>query len=193
MKDSFSNIEIITIAVYLLGGDSNYVDTEDIAIKVNELAPGRFTWRKYPDQINIDNVRKRLSDAKKPEKGGYLFGSFTEGWLLSENGLKFCRRAAKDLDSEKISRAPLNKKEMVWRHREKVRMLSTIAYEKVNRNNPDDVTIQEAETFFRLDDYVTGKAREKKILRIITAFNDDPELGHIIKTLAKKVRKNGRA
>jgi hypothetical protein len=37
----FSNIEIVTIAVYLLGGDSKYIDTEDIAVKVNELAPGR--------------------------------------------------------------------------------------------------------------------------------------------------------
>jgi hypothetical protein len=71
-----SNIEIVTIAVYLLGGDSKYVDTEDIAFKANELAPGRFTWRKYPEQINIDNIRKRLSDAKSENKGGYLLGSF---------------------------------------------------------------------------------------------------------------------
>ena len=71
-NDRFSNIEIITLAVFLLGGESNYIDTEDIAVKVNELAPGRFTWRKYPHQINIDNVRKRLSDAKNPRKGGYV-------------------------------------------------------------------------------------------------------------------------
>jgi len=70
VENTFSNTEIVTIAVYLLGGASNYVDTEDIAVKVDELAPGRFTWRKYSDQINIDNVRKRLSDAKNPKKGG---------------------------------------------------------------------------------------------------------------------------
>ena len=40
MDKLFSNIDIVTIAVYLLGGDSKYVDTEDIAVKVNELAPG---------------------------------------------------------------------------------------------------------------------------------------------------------
>ena len=82
----FSNIEIVTIAVYLLGGDSKYVDTEDIAIKTNELAPGRFTWRKYPEQINIDNVRKRLSDAKNVKKGGFLLGSFKKGMDSERTG-----------------------------------------------------------------------------------------------------------
>jgi len=40
-----ANREIVTLAVYLLGGDAHWVDTEDIAKKANELAPGRFTWR----------------------------------------------------------------------------------------------------------------------------------------------------
>ena len=67
---SLANHEIVTLAVYLLGGDTQRVDTEDVAVKANALAGGRFTWRKYPDQINIDAVRKRLWDAAKPEKGG---------------------------------------------------------------------------------------------------------------------------
>ena len=37
MDKPFSNIDIVIIAVYLLGGASKYVDTEDVAIKVNEL------------------------------------------------------------------------------------------------------------------------------------------------------------
>ncbi|MFZ0829061.1 MAG: hypothetical protein WAO02_16730 [Verrucomicrobiia bacterium] len=47
---ALSNHEIVTLAVYLLGGDSKRIDTEDIAVKANELAPGRFNWRKYRDQ-----------------------------------------------------------------------------------------------------------------------------------------------
>jgi hypothetical protein len=68
---NLANHEIVTLAVYLLGGDSQRIDTEDIAKKVNELAPGRFTWRKYLDQINIENVRTFLSDAKKSKNGCY--------------------------------------------------------------------------------------------------------------------------
>lgn len=190
MKKALSNIEIVTLAVYLIGGDSEYMDTEDIAFKTNELAPRRFAWRKYPDQINIEKVRTSLSDAKKPKNGSYLFGLHSEGWILTENGLKFAKMRVKDLEGIDISRSPLDKKEIAWKKREKTRMLTTIAYEKIENRNVNLVTVQDAENFFRLDDYVIGRARERKIARIIAAFNDDPDLSQVIKTLAAKVRKN---
>jgi hypothetical protein len=85
MNKAFSNFEIVTLAVYLLGGNQTYVDTEDVAIKVNEISPGRFSWEKYPNQINIEKVRSSLSDAKKEKKGGYLVGKHSQGWILSGN------------------------------------------------------------------------------------------------------------
>src|ERR1700675_4146129 len=88
-----SNHQIVVIAAYLVGSDSKRVDTEDIAVKANEIAPGRFTWRKYPQQINIETVRKRLWDACKPDKGGYILGSEKEGWVLTEAGVKFARKS----------------------------------------------------------------------------------------------------
>jgi len=57
---NLANHEIVTIAVFLLGGESHAVDTEDIAVKANEIAPGRFSWRKYPDQINIETVSETI-------------------------------------------------------------------------------------------------------------------------------------
>ena len=186
----FSNKELVTIAIFLLGGDSKYVDTEDIAVKVNDLAPGRFKWRKYPDQINIDNVRKRLSDAKDPKKGGYILGSFKQGWILSEVGLKFSQKRIKDLDSVNLERIPLTRKEMVWRNREKTRMLASGAYEKFTSNNIESITSQEAKAFFRIDDYIMGKARERRLALIINSFREDPDLGKLIKNLAKKVKKS---
>jgi len=83
--------EIVTLAVYLLGGDQHAVDTEDAAIKTHELAPGRFAWRKYPEQINLELVRVYLSDAKKPEKGDLLVGSGRTGWSLTKAGLNWAR------------------------------------------------------------------------------------------------------
>src|SRR3989344_6922978 len=92
-----SNREIVTLAVYLLGGETQRIDTEDIAVKANEIAPGRFAWRKYPEQINIDVVRKRLWDATKPEKGEFLFGTEKEGWLLTSKGLQFSKKMIKQV------------------------------------------------------------------------------------------------
>ncbi len=46
------------------------------------------------------------------------------------------------------------------------------------------MTAREAETFFRVDEYVTGEARERKVNRIAYAFGDDPELGPLVRALA---------
>lgn len=193
MKSSFSNIEIVTIAVYLLGGASNYIDTEDIAMKVNELAPGRFTWRKYPDQINISNVGKRLADGKNEKKGGLLIGSYKKGWMLSNNGLKFCKTRIKDLEINNLSRKPISKKELNWKKHEKNRMLSCVAYVKVVENRLDEITKPEIEEFFRIDDYIVGEARERKLTLIVNTFGEDSDLGSMIKVLYERIKKNDRA
>src|SRR5712664_633633 len=56
-----TNHEVVLLAVYLLGGETSSVETEDIAVKVDKLAPWTFTWRKYADQITfwtaMNNIR----------------------------------------------------------------------------------------------------------------------------------------
>jgi len=181
-------MQIVVLAVYLLGGESQYVDTEDIAVKANEVAPGRFTWRKYPDQINIENVRTFLSDAKKPKNGEYLIGSGKKGWFLTETGHKFARKHVRNLAGADLSRIRMTKEERRWLQRERTRMLSSKAYEKFTLKKADEITVQEAEAFFRLDDYVTGMARERKLTRALNTFADDPDLGLAVKFMARKVR-----
>lgn len=184
-NNTFSNKEIGILSVYLLGGESKYIDSEDIAVQANEIAPGRFLWRKYKDQINIQAVTKRLSDAKTDSD---LLGSYSKGWMLSEKGLQYAKEHVKELKNTDLSRTPMNKKEMVLHHREKERMLASIAYEKVISNELDYITAKEAEDFFRVDDYVTGVARKEKLTRIINTYGDDPELSKAIKILSERVR-----
>lgn len=186
--NNFSNIEIIVIAVYLLDGHKKYVDMEDIAMKVNEIAPGRFAWRKYPEQINLKKVEVRLCDSRNIKNGGYVLGTIKKGWMLSEQGLQYAKEHVKELRNTNLSRVPMNKREMILRHREKERMLASIAYEKLVSNDNDDITPKEAEDFFRVDDYVTGAARREKLARIKNTFSDDPELSQAIKILSEKVR-----
>jgi hypothetical protein len=89
--DEFSKPQLVTIAVALLGGDVDYVGREDIAVKVNELAPGRFNWRKYPEQIDLEIVAVSLRDAKKVKNGTLLLGNNAQGWMLSPAGLRWVR------------------------------------------------------------------------------------------------------
>jgi hypothetical protein len=190
--NGLSNHEIVTLAVYLLGGDTQYVDTEDIAVKANEIAPGRFTWRKYSDQINIENVRAFLSDAKKEKNGAFLRGAGKDGWLLTESGMAFAKARVAALRNVDLSRERLSVKDRRWLQHERTRMLTSEAYMKFSTGQLDAITAQEAESFFRLDVYVTGSAREDKIVRALNAFGADPELGSAVKALALKVRTGGK-
>ena len=86
-----SQVELVTLAVFILGGEEKRIDTEDVAMKAHELAPTRFAWRKYPNQINLELVRVYLSDGKSAEKGGYIEGSGKTGWTLTPSGLRWAR------------------------------------------------------------------------------------------------------
>ena len=188
MKKALANHEIVTLAVYLLGGDAGRVDTEDVAVRANAIAPGRFTWAKYPDQINIGNVRWALWDAKKPENGRYVLGSEKKGWMVTEAGLKFAKDRAKGFRGRDLARQPVSPRDRNRLQRERTRLLATEAFMKFQHGGADAVTPQEAEGFFRIDDYVRGDAREQKITRITNMFGDDPQLGPAIQALRKKIR-----
>jgi len=185
---TFSNHEIVTLAVYLLGGESKMVDTEDVAIKANGLAPGRFSWRKYADQINIENVRTFLSDAKKPKNGHMLIGSGKEGWMLTEEGREFAVRRMGEIQGADLARTRHTTVELQWMNRERNRMLVSEAFEKFKGGKSASISDQEAEAFFRLDDYVRGKARERRILRLLNTFGDDAELGDAVAMLAQQLK-----
>lgn len=187
-RNRLSKIDVVTIAVYVCGGKSKAIDTEDIAVKTAEIAPGRFSWRKYPDQINIEQVRRRLTDAALPAKGGYVVGSQKAGWQLTDAGLRFCEQAAPSLAEER-ARQPMSRAERNWAFREKARLLSSKAFLVYETDGAEAVSPSEAEAFFKLDDYVQGDARERKISRLLNTFQDDPQLADALASIAEIARR----
>jgi hypothetical protein len=184
-----SNHEIVTIAVYLLGGDSHHIDTEDVAIKANEIAPRRFTWKKYPAQINIENVRTFLSDAKKQKNGGLLVGSGINGWLLTEKGIAFVKQEHPKMIPSLHSGFQLSHKDKNFRKNERVRLLASEAFQKFRNDGIDAVSVEEIRSFFRLDDYVSAESVNLKIERTVNLFGDDPELGDVVRALINRLRR----
>jgi hypothetical protein len=180
-----SNHEIVVLAASLVGGRSEPVDTEDVAVKADEIAPGRFTWRKYTNQINIDNVRWALLDAKKPENGGYVIGSAKRGWQLTPAGARFCNNASKRLKNLDLSRQRGDRKEEAWARRERARLLNEEAYRKFADGKQAGIPLAEVERFFRVDDYVVGEAREARLRRVLNLFGQDPKLGEAVRAFAE--------
>lgn len=185
-------MEMVTLAVYLLGGAQKAIDTEDIAVKAHELSPGRFSWKKYPNQINLELIRVYLSDAKT--KGDYVIGAGRTGWRLTQKGLAWAEKAASaigKIDASR-SRAQLRSgsiEEQRW-HRERSRLMSSAAWD--HWASGQEIEPAEAKEVFRIDSYAKGDLRESKITRLQSLFTDDKEvapfLDHLVDVLNRKTK-----
>ena len=167
---------IVTLALFLKGGAERFVDTEDVAIKANDIAPGRFCWRKYPDQINLELVRVFLSDAKKPDKGVLVSGSGRKGWTLTPKGLKLAKDTEKGFLSGNISLGTGAEKagsvDSVRRSRELNRITSSEAWRKWADGNIE-ISVADAKHVFRIDSYSKGEMLKLKMDRLQKIFIDD--------------------
>lgn len=182
--ENASAVEIATVVVYLLGGQTQSVDTEDVAIGANKLAPGRFVWRKHPEHIDLQAVRFALENAKR-DQCGYLIGAGKDGWMLTQTGLEFAVKNAQHFQNSDLSGQRRSEVDKKWLRSERARLLSSNAFIKIRDGKEIEVTSQESAAFFRMDEYVVGMARDRKITRILNAFHDDPEIGPVATRVAE--------
>jgi len=181
-----SQHEIVTLALFHLGGETRFVDTEDIAVKAHDLAPGQFTWRKYPEQINLEIVRVCLSNAKKPENGTFVSGSGTKGWTLTPDGLRWAKTCNDDLFAG-VAEAPTGKRragsvDTARRSRELNRINSCEAWRKW-QGKSDDITVTDAKQVFRIDSYSKGDMLLLKIDRTRKMFIDDDAISNFLQEM----------
>jgi hypothetical protein len=180
-----SNPQVVTLAVYLAAGATKNVDTEHIAVQAHHLAPGRYRWKYYPEQIDIEKVAESLRDAQKARYGHLVQGARGSGWMLTRAGFDFARAHMEHTRKPDVMRA----REEPWVKPERIRLLASLAHGLMQSGTPDAITSQELEAFFRIDDYVTGPARTRKIERLLNKFGDDPELGPTVRALAARIQK----
>jgi hypothetical protein len=173
-----SQVEVVTLAVYKLGGAQRAIDTEDVAVEAHRIAPGRFSWKKYPDQINLELIRVFLSDAKK-NSNKLVIGSGRTGWRLSQRGLQWAENVletAGQLDADRSrSQSRSGSIDEQRRRRERSRIVATRAWQLWTTGVRDIPTV-DAKQVFRIDSYARGELREAKITRVRHMFSDDSEL-----------------
>jgi hypothetical protein len=179
----FTNEEVALAALLALGGDLTKIDTEDVALRADQLSPGRFRWRKYKEHIDLGLVRNGLQDAKKNDhvKGGAL-----EGWSLTNSGLPIARTLLGKVGNLE-EHVRLTQQQKAWLSRERARLSSDGAFKAVRQGLTDTLSETLVLRFFRIDEYVNAEGRQERVERLVRAFGDDPVLGPVIETLAKKV------
>lgn len=97
--DKLSDKDIVTYALYILGGWNRRIHTEDIALKCYELAPSKFSWVKYPQYPDPAPARFALESAKKPKYGALVKGGSERkrsaesigGWVLTAQGVQWIK------------------------------------------------------------------------------------------------------
>ena len=101
---------------------------------------------------------------RNPRIGSYLVGSTKEGWMLTENGLKFVYARRDDIEGENLTRTRYSNKEKQWLSNERSRLLASDAFLKFQTDGIDAVSLHEAEAFFRIDDYVAHEHVNVKLI-----------------------------
>jgi hypothetical protein len=181
-RSDLSNPQIVVIAVARLGGQAQFIHTEDVAVESFNLAPGKFGWRKYPERIDLDQVRRAL-DRASTTKPSLLNGNARRGWMLSKEGIHWIE--------ENLSRLP-----MLSGHRrgsladaieiERIRLRETHAWQKFQTGSTDQLNTNDLFEFARVNEYFSDAKRLERFNIISSAVDGDPELTHLWQILQEK-------
>jgi hypothetical protein len=196
-----NNTEIVTYALYLLGGDTGIVHTERIAIKAYEISPQSFSWEldEYSNYINLAYVYSALSDARKKTKyfkNGLLSGEIKVGFSLTLDGLELAKQTHsmfyKDEVMQKKRKPTIEEKKQTNWARSQIRRidndkdLSRIILKDFDTKNISKIVFNK---FFQIDDYMNDKTREKIIERYKIVFIDNEDINKKILEIADLYKK----
>ena len=140
MIKKIKNIELVTIALYEIGGATKSKETEDIAVKADEIDTERFKWKnkKYKSFIDKSLILESLKAAKNRAIGSFLSGNDDKGWILTSTGLKFSKNSKNLFSGLIIRKKRLTKIEKNYLFRDKYRIVNSDAYNKYINNQKND-------------------------------------------------------
>jgi hypothetical protein len=161
--NTLSNIQLVTIALGNLDGHETPVDSEDVAVHVNVLAPGKFSWRKYPEYIDLQVVNQSLQDARRKRNGSLVTGSSSKGWMLSAAGMEWFKNFGFESTSD-IRDAVQYRRGSIMRSQdlERRRLKDTRAYILYCESKLTEVTRNDFFEFAKINEYFPLKARARR-------------------------------
>lgn len=167
-----SNKHIAVLALFHLGAIDRAIDTEDLAMKVVELAPGRFRWKKYPEQIDLEAVRLAVKDLRH-DSVPLVTGSMRNGWMLTPNGVTWCMDAS-GMRQDEISD---QRKEAI------AALLASEACVKYHRGESAAISVHDIRRFLRIDEYTSPRRRKERVQAALNAASGNPQLSALIEFL----------
>ncbi len=185
------NIELVTIALYELGGARKFIDTEDIAVRADGIDNERFKWRNKKYKIYIDKglIIESLNAARVRKIGAFVKGNDKQGWILTTIGLEFCKLSKHKFNGKIIRKKRLSKIEKKYLLREENRIVNTDAYRKFTDNDNKNITENDIKILFKVNDYTSLKDLDKRIIDLLDNFKDQDKIYQLINNYKKEVKK----
>ena len=169
------SFEIVTMALYNLGGSTKNIHTEDIAIEADKSDPERFKWRKYKENIDLGLIFDCLKSAKNRKLGSYLKGNDEKGWSLTKEGLEFCLNTKNNFSNKLVRKKRVSKIEKKYLIREENRIKNSDAYIKF-LNGEANISETDIKNLFKIDDYSTKEDVEKRINNVLDNFTKNKKI-----------------
>jgi hypothetical protein len=164
------------LALLELGkGDIKIFHVEDIAIKCKKISPNSFSWKKYPENIDLRQVQRTMRSLRRD---GYANGTNAEGWSLTKIGIEttikvefreghLTSRRLKEFDRE-IIRIENSNAFSQW-----------LEFKKVDKRN--------ALQLLRIDEYSTISQMQAKKEKFLLTTDQISKVENRIKDFANKV------
>jgi len=175
-RSKYNNSDVTVIAVYQLGGALRYIHLEDVAVKAAELSPKAFSWKKYPDRINLETVRISLKNELEA-KIKRVLGSIRHGWMLTPQGLSWCLENV----TTETNQSPI---EQIYK--EIARIKKSEAFNKVTAGRMAEITDDNLKAVLRIDEYFSPRNRSERILAFANAAVIEPQLKPVLTTLKQR-------
>ncbi len=200
-RSELSNMDIVLVALFRLGGVDQKIHTEKIAIECFKLAPKRFSWRlsEYSDHPDKEPVRISLMDAAKEKYGKLATGRSgagiakkdLDGWALTVSGAEWILKNRKRIELElNIFGAGTTRTDA---QRALKKYYQDPAFKKfLNTSSADDITYYEFTDFLNCTPDANQEVIQKRFERFVTqaTFLEDQKLKEFAVTCRKKFLKD---
>lgn len=181
-NNNFSNQQIVTMAIYLLGQGLKGFDIETIAKKADELSPGSFRWKTDPNMISDSNVWDALSNARKKK---WILEKISN-YFLTEIGVEFCEKNKHLLNIKKQFKSRLRGIDKEIYENTKFRIINSKAYLKITSNETEEISLNDYRDLFNLNKYMSKDQEIEKVQKHLNMFVSDKEILDKIKQVSDK-------
>ena len=175
-ESNFTNGELAVIAIAKLGGRTLPIDLEDIAIELFDIAPHKFSLKKYPNHVDIHIVRVSISHMALDKTPPYISGSIKTGYMLSPYGIKWIDELG-DIPPDMLTGAFRKGSELHSLDYEVRRIKKTNAYKYVMKGDLEKLNMNSLREFLRINEYFT----KKKVTNRINIVDNASELDETVR------------